>query len=530
MPIFFQNYRFVEPALYFALPEALLAAYAIVQHRLMSIEVVAQRGVVYGITTVTIMSLYGAVVIVSEVFLRQVIGYTSSLVTAAAALVIAIAYQPLVGGFQNLTDRLFFRGRYDYQKTLAKISHEIASVIKLEPLSKLIVHSLVKTMRVSEISFLLPDKEREHFRSVPLAEERYKRIEIDIDSPIITWLSGAKDLLVREEIEDEISRQPGDDEAATARRESLAAVFEEMSRLGISLWVPIISKNELIGVIALGNKISGDIFSTEDLSLLDTLANQTAVALENARLYDEVLEMKNYNEDILQSMTNGVLTTDTRGRLITYNHMAERIAGRPAAAVIGRTCEEIWGKRGAITVAIDGTLAGRSCLNFETGLASPEKGLVPVAFSSTLLRDGQGKKIGALLSIQDISEIKELEGKVRRADKLSALATMAAGMAHEIKNPLSSMKVFAQLLPQKYEDPEYRQKLGEIFPREIDRIDRIVESLLGFARATQPTFARINIDDLLEQTVRDFADQAQNAGITIQKNYAKLPEIEVDKS
>jgi len=135
-----------------------------------------------------------------------------------------------------------------------------------------------------------------------------------------------------------------------------------------------------------------------------------------------------------------------------------------------------------------------------------------------------------LLSIQDISEIKELEDKVRRADKLSALATMAAGMAHEIKNPLSSMKVFTQLLPQKYDDPEYRNKLQEIFPREIDRIDRIVESLLGFTRATQPTFARIKIEELLEQTIKDLADQAQNAGINIQRNYADLPEIEVDKA
>lgn len=69
--------------------------------------------------------------------------------------------------------------------------------------------------------------------------------------------------------------------------------------------------------------------------------------------------------------------------------------------------------------------------------------------------------------------MKELEDKIRRADKLTALATMAAGMAHEIKNPLSSMKVFAQLLPLKIDDPEYRKKLGEILPREIDRIDRI---------------------------------------------------------
>lgn len=519
-PGLFQNYRFIEPALYFALPESALVAYAIMKHRLMSIEVVIQRSTVYAVATVLIMALYALAVIISETYLRKIMGYTSLAVTALAALIIAVIYQPLVKSFQNLTDRLFFRGRYDYQKTLRKISHEIASVIKLEELTKFIASSFIETMMISEISFLLLEREREHFRSVPLTIPRYKRIEIDVTSPIVSWLLANKDILVREEIEDEIGRQgtPG-----------LAEVRDAMERLGISIWVPIISKDALIGIIALGNKLSGDIFTSEDLVLLTTLANQTAVALDNARLYDEVLSMKNYSDEILRSMTNGVLTTDVRGRIITYNYMAERITGKRLSEVLGKTCEEVWGVRGAITTAVDKTLKDRPLTNFETGVASPERGLVPVAFSSTLLRDGQGKKMGALLSIQDLSEMKELEDKIRRADKLTALATMAAGMAHEIKNPLSSMKVFAQLLPLKIDDPEYRKKLGEILPREIDRIDRIVESLLGFARSTAPTFEKVRIEEILEENVKYFSEKAENAGVKIKRSYAELPEIEVDK-
>jgi PAS domain S-box-containing protein len=497
-------------------------AYAIVKHRLMSIEVVIQRSTVYTFATVLIMSVYALAVIFSETFLRSVMGYSSLLITAAAALLIAVIYQPLVRGFQNLTDQLFFRGRYDYQKTLREISHKIASVIKLEELTKLIVSSFIDTMRISEISLLLPEKEGEHFRSVPLAIPRYKRIEIDINSPIISWLTAAKDILIRDEIEDEIARQE-------TSQKGLEEVRDEMERLGISVWVPVISKDALIGIIALGNKLSGDLFTSEDLGLLNTLANQTAVALDNARLYDEVVSMKNYSEEILQSMTNGVLTTDSSGRIVTCNHMAERITGRKADEVMGKTCEEVWGKRGIVTAVVERTLKDRCYVNFESSIASPERGLVPVAISSTLLRDGQGKKAGALLSIQDLTEVKELEDKVRRADKLTALATMAAGMAHEIKNPLSSMKVFTQLLPTKFDDPEYRQKLEEILTREIGRIDRIVESLLGFARATAPTFEKVKIEALLEETLKYFQDKAQNAGINVKKSYAELPEIEVDR-
>jgi len=527
---FLGNSSLIQIGPYFTVILVAFTSYAIVRHRLMSIEVVVQRSAVYAAATVMILAFYALAVIISETIFRRIMGYSSVVITALAAIVIAIVYQPLVHAFQELTDRLFFRGRYDYQKTLREISHEIASVIKLEELTRLITASFVETMKLSEISFLLSEREGEHFRSVAVNVPRYKLIEIDVASPIIFWLSYSKEISVRDEIEEEIGRLKSIGGEAGDRSKLLEQVRDEMERLNIPVWVPIVAQEKLIGIIALGEKLSGDIFTTEDLGLLNTLANQTAVALDNARLYNEVLSMKNYSEEILQSMTNGVLTTDNRGKIITFNFMAEYITGRKTAVVINKSCEEIWGARGTITQAVENTLKDRAYINFETSIASPERGLVPVSLSSTLLRDGQGKKLGALISLHDQSEIKELEDKVRRADKLSALATMAAGMAHEIKNPLSSMKVFAQLLPKKYDDPEYRQKLEEVLRREIDRIDRIVESLLGFTRATVPTFEIARITELLDKTIQDFEDQAERAGVKIIKLYSDLPEIEVDRN
>jgi PAS domain S-box-containing protein len=304
-----------------------------------------------------------------------------------------------------------------------------------------------------------------------------------------------------------------------------------MDKLGISVWVPIVSKEELIGIIALGSKLSGDIFSAEDIGLLSTLANQTALALDNAKLYDQVVGMKDYSEKILGSMVSGVLTTDVRGKIITFNQMAERITGKKMVEVVGRSCEEVWGKKGSITMVVENTLQkNKSFVNFESGLVSLTRGMIPVSFSTTLLIDPAGKKMGCLVTIQDLSEVKELEDKVRRADKLAALATMAAGMAHEIKNPLSSMKVLSQLLPLKFDDQDYRRKLQEIMPREIDRIDRIVESLLGFARATTLKFEKANIVEIIEDMAKYYEDQAGAAEIKIIRDYHEIPEIEVDKS
>ncbi len=519
------------PNLYFlAAPSTLIMigfiAYTIVKHRLMSIEIVIQRSTAYGVATILILALYALAIAVSENLLRNILGYTSLLVTSAAALMIAIAYQPLVGFFQNVADRIFFRDRYDYQKTLRKISQEIASVIKLEELTRLIVSSFVDTMKVSEISFLLSEREGEHFSSVPISIPRYKKIEIDVSNPIVSWLSKTKDILVDDELDDEIARRIAQGEEGEESFSTLSEVKEGMERLGISVWVPIISKEGLVGIIALGKKLSGDLFTSEDIGLLSTLANQTSVALDNARLYEEMVNLKDYNEEVLQSMVSGVLTVDIKGRIITFNSMAEGITGRKAAEILGKTVREVWGERGSITGAVEETLKKeKRYINYESGITSPEKGLIPVSFSSTILYDHKKKKNGALLTISDLTGVKELEEKVRRADKLSALATMAAGMAHEIKNPLSSMKVLSQLLPIKYQDEEFRGKFIEIMPKEINRIDRIVESLLGFARATSPKYEKLKIEDVIEDNVKYYRDQARAGGIEIAASYALLPEI-----
>ena len=91
------------------------------------------------------------------------------------------------------------------------------------------------------------------------------------------------------------------------------------------------------------------------------------------------------------------------------------------------------------------------------------------------------------------------------------------------------MKVLAQLVPLKYEEAEFRAKLQEILPKEINRIDRIVESLLSFARATAPKFELTGIEELVEENLAYFSEQMAKAGITITKSYAKLPPIELDR-
>ncbi|MBU0573618.1 MAG: PAS domain S-box protein, partial [Candidatus Margulisbacteria bacterium] len=504
-------------------------AYAIVKHRLLSVEVVLQRGMVYVVVTIVLIVLYVAVANFFRYFLRGMLGGWQIFALASISALLAIAYHPVVVWLQTTSEKIFLGERFDYQKAIREVSKAITSIIKLEDLARAIVTTFIDTMHVSEISFLILDIKKSRFRSVPVELKegigRYKRIEIDENSPIVSWLRVAKDILILDEVENEIAKLNIADSDLAVRRKLLSDIMDEMRRIGMNVWVPILFKKELTGIICLGSKLSGGSFTSEDLDLLGALANQTALALENARLYAEVLNMKNYSEEILNSMVSGVLTTDMRGDVITFNPTAEEITGCKANNVVGKNYKNLFQSGCAFDKYIEKALNNTTVSNKEDAFISYEKGKVPVSISTNLLYDGQGKKIGILLSMMDLSEVKELENKVRRADKLGALGTMAAGMAHEIKNPLSSMKVLSQLLPVKFQDEEFRKKFIDIMPKEINRIDRIVESLLGFARASAPKFEQVDMNRLLDEQIKYYQRQADEAKIKILKKFSDIPPI-----
>lgn len=507
-------------------------SYAILKHRLMSIEVVMQRSFVYGIVSFLILFVEIFMIGIFGKAFGQSMAGASIVFTALATLIAAILYNPMVLFLQNIADELLFHERYDYRKTLRNLGKNISSIMKFPDLVELIVTTFTEKMHVSEMSILIFNKIRQKYESIPLEiageKNSYKKIEIDGNSSIVDFLKASKDILFLDEMEDEILKQQAAWGEGKQKLKELIIVKEEMERFGGALWIPIISKDELSGIIFLGNKLSEDIYTYEDIILFTTLADQLAVALENSRLYEEVLSIKNYTQDVLDSMISGVITVDIRGQVITFNPMAEKITGLAYKDVINRDFKEIFSNKSILRQLLEGTINGKTYKNYESSLLAIGGGLVHVSISSSLLRDSNGKRTGALISLSDLTEVKTLEDKVRQADKIGALGTMAAGMAHEIKNPLSSMKVLSQLLPLKYNDPEFRNKMIEIMPREISRIDRIVESLLGFARATSPRFLKIDLNEVIRSDVDYFKDQAEKSGVAIEQKSSNLPEIEGD--
>lgn len=506
--------------------------YSIVRHRLMNIEFVIQKGFTYTIITMMIMVVYAATIVVSEKMVSHMFGLGSLIISFSAALLIAVTFQPIMALLQHVSDRFFFKARYDYQRTLSEISSELASVMSIKQLTTFILKKIMDVIRVNEISFLMFDPVRRRYKSVPIDANKipgkYNMLDMDPASRILTYIKDTNTILVSDEFELEAEERKA--KLGTSEElDPLGKLEEEVEKLEIALWAPVVSKGELIGVLALGHKISGDMYTAEDLRLLATLSSQVAISVENARLYEEILTTKNYIEDILQSVTSGVVSTDMSGRMITFNKaFADLVGSKPNDLTGQDLITKFLSSKDIVTHILD-TFKGNVVRNMECDLFKQNDQKVPISFSSVVLLDATGAASGYLFVVSDMSELKKLEDRVRQSDKLAALGNMAAGMAHEIKNPLSSMKVFSQLLHDRYEDPEFRKKFEEIIPKEIGRIDRIIEGLLSFARSPEPKLCECMFSDIMDEVLNDVSEDIERNNVKVEKNYVPALPGKIDK-
>ncbi len=220
----------------------------------------------------------------------------------------------------------------------------------------------------------------------------------------------------------------------------------------------------------------------------------------------EITSLKAYTDNVLASMTNGLVTIDPEKRIVTLNQMAVRILARREEEMAGRNLEEVLGVSHPLSAMLTETLSeGEGLFLSERELKRGEETLWILA-STSVLTDGEKKAIGALAIFQDITEMKGLEEKLRQADRLAALGTLSAGLAHEIKNPLSAIKTFVQLLPKKVENLSFMERFNVTVPREIERINQLVEDLLELTRTRKRPFVHVDVNQLILQ-VTDLHDE-----------------------
>jgi two-component system, NtrC family, sensor kinase len=392
---------FAAPLVYFY---TLPITYAVARYRLMDIDVVIKQSVTYAILLSTLLIPCFLTVVLGQRLAFGSVNYNFSLVALLLFIIVGFLFPKFRFRTEEALERVLFQKRVDYRETLLRSSREMVSIVDLEDLSSSLVKTVSRALGTETASLYLLDEAKGVYNlkaSIGREKELYPKALPLRSDPLIQRLIGTQEGIVKEELEMAQDKMSG------------LEVAEKMGELEAEVSVPITSKEKLIGILNLGHKEEKDIYSSEDLELLSTLANQAAIAIENARLYEN---------------------------------------------------------------------------------------------------------------------LKQSQDTLRRADRLSSLGLLTAGLAHEIRNPLVAIRTFTQLLPERYDDAEFREGFQGLALKEVDRICGLINDLLSFARPSRPNVAEENMNDVVDGIARILETEAKEKGVEITRDFARnLPGVWIDR-
>ncbi|MCD6170233.1 MAG: PAS domain S-box protein [Candidatus Latescibacteria bacterium] len=519
IPLLFHTSRYSIYGPYSSVIIIAFIAHAIVRYQLMDVRLVVKKGVVYAVSTIVAAVAILSLLRLAERTLSYHIPYSSLTFVGLLTLCLAIALQPLRHLVQSLADRYFYREPYNYHHTLQQASRIITSTIELKPLLQSIISVIVNTMKAEWGCLLLRDEGNGDFQPEAFEASMEKCLPppaLSDNCAAVKALRQGRNLLVREEIE------------RFSQREEDKRVGDELGKLGCDLALPLSVKGQPVGLLLIGPKLSGDPYFQQDLELLSIVSNQAAMAINNAQLYREVVQIKEYNENILRDMQGGVIAVDAKQHITVFNRAAESITGLRGDDVVGKKVD-VLGPDLAEPLVLALNL-DRLYFHCERTLSNTKNDVLPVMFSTSLLRDAQGRDSGAIMVFSDLSQIKKLEQERNRAERLASVGRLAADLAHEIKTPLVAIKTFAELLPEKFTDPEFQKNFLKVATKEIDRIDSLVSQLCNLARHPPLQCESLDLHSLLEEVLTLLSGQIDGQGIQLVKDYAEyLPSLQGDR-
>ena len=296
------------------------------------------------------------------------------------------------------------------------------------------------------------------------------------------------------------------------------------------LCVPLKQENEVVGVLSVDKVRSGDDTLESDMGFLTIIASIITQAVRVHGAITEVVSLKERTDRILAGMPDGVLVLGPTALVVTINPAAERIFGFSRAEVSGKHYIDVFADhRGVMNILdriYDDPNAGSS---FETQIFRSDSKPVPVAITWSMLGSREAENQALVVNVQDLTEIKRLERQSRRSQRLAALGTMAAGVAHEIRNPLGGIRGASQLLAREMKDNERLKDFPDVIVREVDRLDQTVEQLLDLARPVTVALAPTSIGEVVERALALVELEAEKNAVSLVKKVSpQLKPIDAD--
>lgn len=381
-----------------------VVAYTMARYELMDVTLVPSRPkVVLSIKLLALIPAYLIILLVIRMFTGHLY-YLLAGVLFALFVVVAGVLSNLQQGVERAIGQTLFRERYDAYDTLVQFSKSLVSMLELNALTKEIVQTLARVMNIKTASVFVLDKEQGVYSLAARYGQGAKdraAAPIKVDAQLVRELAKAETALVREEV------------AYDARDEVTIQVLDDLKSLDAEVCIPLLNKDRLVGFCNLGQRANQGMYSTEELSLLRTLSQHAAIAIDNALLYEDL----------------------RRSQLL-----------------------------------------------------------------------------------------------MRRTDRLRSLETMAGGFAHEIRNPLTSIKTFIQLAPDRRDDAEFMEQFSQVVCDDVERIERLIHEILDYARYMTPKLTQENLNDVVSSCLYFIDVKASNKGIVVHRELdGELPHVRLDR-
>ncbi len=463
---------------------------AIVRYRLWDVEVIIKRGLVYTAALAAAAALYAVLLQAAGWVFPD--GAANTVIAVLGTLVAVLLARPMKDAVQNVLDRAFYRDRYDYRRALVGFARDLNTDLDLSRLSERLVTRISETLVVDRISLMVADDAAGVFQPVRAVGFVGDPPALRLDSGVGARARGGHSVAI--------------DDPVSQRRVGADDLDYWRSR-GVHYVIPCVSKQTTVAVLALGRKDRGEPLSSEDMALLLAVAAQVGTAIENGRLYeqlraqaDQVERMRQSNENILESLGNGLAVVDASDRVVRWNRALERLTGVPRGEASGRGLGELLGSPllDALQSARRANPSGAAL--YRVPLAPPrarhDRGLLVNVVAVPLEAEQAGPEAvdGWVVVFEDVTTRARLEEQLQISDKMASIGLLAAGVAHEVNTPLTGISSYTQMLLDRADPDDPQTKLLEKIERQTFRAAKIVNGLLTLARGGRAGDERAPVD------------------------------------
>jgi len=494
--------------------------YAIIRYRLMDVDIIFKRGVAYTVATAGVVGIYFAVVsLIGQLF--RAAWPTGPVANIIPIVIAALLFQPIRDWIQARLDRFFYRDRFDYRRTLIEFGRTLTNEVRLEPMLGSVLDRISQTFLVDRVAVFLENGEQ------PPSYYLARSMGVRYDAPLdLSMLSSTNPAVALGYLFFESAK------LARMREMLSEPQCATLEQLDMNYFIPCRIHDRPVAFLGVGKTVDGDFLSSEDMELLLTMADYVAIAIDNSRLYHsleqkavQIERLKDFSENIVESLSVGVLSVDLGGSIDSWNSHLYQLIGVSRDGAVGRKLEDV------LPLDLCTEIAARAADDHVSGIykfsmrtQAGRKLVVNVSIAP--LMGKAGERLGRLILVDDITQRIGMEEQMMQSEKLTSLGLLAAGVAHEVNTPLAVISNYSQMLMRQLPADDPRHKLVDKIVKQTFRASEIVNNLLNFSRTGGAEFAEVDLNSVVEETLSLVSHPLRTARISIIKTLAQeLPPV-----